>query len=80
MEIHWTESAGATRYELWLNLVNPVTGRQTAVVRTSQIFEPRLTLSGLSAGTYRGWIRGIRDEAGAAYESEWSLGFNVLVN
>ncbi len=80
LEIHWTESAGATRYELWLNLVNPVTGRQTAVVRTSQIFEPRLTLSGLSAGTYRGWIRGIRDEAGAAYKSEWSLGFNVLVN
>ena len=70
--ISWQPVNGATRYELWVNRIdadnNATLGR---VMHDDQMLATSATLPS-DAGTYRIWVRAIRNEAGETYISNWS--------
>ena len=70
--ISWQPVNGATRYELWVNRIDADSNASARrVMHDDQMFATSATLPS-DAGTYRIWVRAIRDEAGDTYISNWS--------
>ncbi len=71
----WTAAARAVRYELWVN--NMTTG-QFQIIRRSDITTTSFTsLTNLTQGAYRSWVRGINS---AGEVGEWSPMFTFTID
>ena len=75
--VSWQPIIGATRYELWVNQVD-AKGKYVAykVIHDDHVFGTSFALP-LKSGTFRVWIRAIRNEAGGTYNSTWSRPIDV---
>lgn len=70
--LFWNTVNDATRYHVILQQLNPDTGRYDDVARDSLTLQNHLLLSQFSPGSFRFWVRALRDEAGVTYVSDWS--------
>ncbi len=68
--LNWPAIGGATAYDVWID--NLTTGT-TQFVRNTSVATNSLSLSTLTPGSYRTWVRA-KDVTGATYT--WSLPFN----
>ena len=69
----WSAVPGATQYEVWVD--NQTTNTSRAVHNTS-VTATSLALSGLTAGSYRAWVRA-RDAQGGSYAWTSTFPFEV---
>lgn len=71
----WTAAARAVRYELWAN--NMTTGQFQIIRRTDITTTSFTSLSNLTQGAYRAWVRGINS---AGEVGEWSPMFTFTID
>ncbi|MCA9049896.1 MAG: hypothetical protein KDA89_14270, partial [Planctomycetaceae bacterium] len=70
----WQSAAGAARYELWVNRIEP--SPATRVIYVNELASTELTVPTLPAGTYRWWVRAIIPDGRAGL---WSAALTFTV-
>lgn len=69
----WTPVRDATHYEIQIQRWNPVTQAYQNYLINERVLQTTVTLDASSSGTFRAWVRALRNEAGDTYKSLWSV-------
>ncbi|MEZ6123183.1 MAG: beta-propeller domain-containing protein [Planctomycetaceae bacterium] len=72
--LSWTADPLATRYELWVNEINSLTGQVTPrILHLTDLTETSYDLSSLDGKQLKVWVRSIQESGSAIKRTPWSF-------